>query len=554
ERELRQQSATEVRTQVDGVTAGASAAAGSGTGANVAAPSPRSAGAEEADYVMCHPRLPRMAQWIVVYGLVVAPLLWLMSLGFLGAEKGSSPYAGFVRSIQNLVTLLGEGMVTAMWVRGAWKLRSLRVSGARTLVSAIWGHLCLGGLAVGLEVWLVNLRTVVEDPSAGEIGLGLAGLLALVFEIAALVWLNRNRHRLAMIGAEVRPSTEEVADELAATAPTTGVVRHATWSAVLTAASVVFGLAVIGGGALLGAAAYTNRGLQGAGLGPAEVAIALVGLLVVGGGGVVGAVLGWAGLREAKSRRERMAGFGRSLFGAMAWPLLFAQMAAMVGVGWILIRLEAASGTVLVTALAGTLVIGELGVRVVWRWIRSVPRGARAGRLPGTGRMLALGTALAAFVTLFPAYSVAWTGFLRSRIPPMVATVTSPEGSRSEGDLRVSYPPRSIVWWTASVYRDDVQIAEPRYTAHVVNGSLWEAAVHPVRVSGEADEGGHYGGWKLEVVSPTHSASFRAGGEGSPGVRWSRPAPGQEVSVAANETREIEVLAGTDSAGVRWAV
>lgn len=259
-------------------------------------------------------------------------------------------------------------------------------------------------------------------------------------------------------------------------------------------------------------------------------------------------------MREVKTRRERMAGFGRSLFGAMAWPLLVAQMAAMVGVGWVLIRFETGSATVLVAALAGTLVVGELGVRVVWRWIRSVPRGGRAGRLPGTGRALVVGTALAAFVTLFPAYSVAWTGFLRSQIPPMVATVTLPEGSQSEGDLRVSYPPRSIVWWTASVYRDDIQVAEPRYTAHVVNGSLWEASVHPVRVSGEADEGGHYGGWKMEVVSPTHTASFRAGSEPSRGVRWSRPAEGHEVFVAANETRDIEVLAGTDSAGARWAV
>lgn len=89
ERELRQQSAAQVRTEVEGVTetgdSGKGAAAGEGAVKRRpgAVGVPVRQGAADSDFVLCHPRLPRMAQWITVYGLVVMPMLWVAGLSIL---------------------------------------------------------------------------------------------------------------------------------------------------------------------------------------------------------------------------------------------------------------------------------------------------------------------------------------------------------------------------------------------------------------------------------------------------------------------------------------
>ena len=557
ERELRQQSATQVRTEVEGVTQ--SAPARGKVEPTPSAVGDHGPGRAKPDFVLCHPWLPSMAQWITVYALVVMPVLWLLGLSTLEDVKDPSPYAQFLQFVMNLLLVVGELAVVVTLMLGGWKLRALQVSGPRLLRAGIWAHLVMGGVLVMLAIWLETVRRVpaAEDSTPGELLLAVAGLGAMVFEISALVWLRRHAHRLAVIFAEAAPSSADAAAEVAMTAPTVGVARHATLGAILTALSVVFGLAAIGGGALLGVSWYQNWLNQGAGfgLGWVEMALALLGLLVVVGGGVVGAILGWSALREVKGSGGTLGGVGRGMWAGLAWPLILAEMGMLVGLGWMFHRVGGGFWVMFLIARVGALAVAEGMVRSTWRWVRGTPSGQRVGRLSGSGRGLVVGSVLAAVVTLFPAYSVGWTHYLMSQVPEMVAVVRPADGGPGQGDLQVEYPPRSIVRLTATVYRDGVLQAEPRFDAHVLNGSVWESVEAAIRVEKAVDGEGHFwGGWQMKVMTEPHTVAYTASAELSRRVLWQPPASGPELRVAVNMMDEAIVLVGRDPEGPEWQV
>ncbi len=547
ERELRQQSATQVRTEVEGVTQSAPT-----RGKADRAPSAvgnHGSGRAQPDFVLCHPWLPSMAQWITVYALVVMPVLWLLGLTTLEDMKDPSPYAQFLQSIMNVLLVIGELAVVITLGVGGWKLRALQVSGPRLLRAGIWAHLVLGVVLVTLVVWLETVRRVpsAEGIAPGEALLAVAGLAAMVFEISALIWLRRHAHRLAVIFAEEAPSSVDAAAEVAMTAPTVGVARYATLGAILTALSVVLGLAAIGGGALLGVSWYQNRLDHGPGfgLGWVDMVLALVGVPVVGGGGVVGLILGWSSLREVKRSGGTLGGVGRGMWAGLAWPLILAELAVLVGLGWMFHRVGGGFWVMFLITLVGAMAVAEWMVRSTWRWVRGIPAGQRMGRLSGSGRGLVVGSVLAAVVTLFPAYSVGWTNYLRSQVPEMVAVVRPADGGPRNGDWVAVYPPRSIVKLSATVYRDGVLQAEPRFEAHVLNGSVWESVEAPIHLENAVDGDGHYwGGWRLNVVTERHTVAYTSSAEWSRRVLWQPPASGRELRIAVNRMDEAVVLVG----------
>ncbi len=417
ERELRQQSAAQVRTEVEGVTGPVAG------GAAVGSVEPAGAGkgmlqqgtGPEPDFVLCNPRLPRMAQWITVYALLVMPVLWLMNLASFGDLKDPSPYAQFVQAVQNTVGIVGELAVVVMLGAGGWKLRALRVSGPRLIRAGIWTHLFLCGVVVALAMWHEALRKAPSgDIQPGEMLLACAGLAGLAFEISALIWLRRHSHRLARIFAASAPQSEDAMAEVAMTAPTDGVARHATVGAALTAVSVVLGLVALGFGVLV-AELWVRRGgnpWSGSGAGLAEWVPALLYLLLVGGSGVVGSALGWSALLEIRESQKRLGGVGRGLFAGLAWPLMLVEMAILTGLGWLLSREDGGFWWMSLIALAGALALAEVMVRSAWRWVRKIPRDARLGRLPGSGRGLVIGSLMVALVAT--ACLVGWIHHLRS--------------------------------------------------------------------------------------------------------------------------------------------
>ena len=189
ERELRQQTAGEVKTEVD----------------EVRHVSPESGPAQPAsfssvptdDFVLCNPRLPRIAQAITVYGVLVAPLVWLF--GVLMREPLGSQVTPYDVMAHNLVGLV-RFLATAGLFVGSLRLRMLRASGVALIRQSIWLDLgaLLGGIA--LSFWLEKIQHGGIPASirltAGEAALSVVAVFSVGCKGAALVWLYRHRAAL----------------------------------------------------------------------------------------------------------------------------------------------------------------------------------------------------------------------------------------------------------------------------------------------------------------------------------------------------------------------
>ena len=193
ERERRYGSAGEVKTSVEHLT--------------TAQPVPRAAAPvfdPMKDFILCPPQLPRMAQAIIVYALVVAPALWL--LGLFGLEPlPENALVAFVQGAVNVLVVGGEFFFVCLLAIGGWKLRALRRSAGTWLRTVLWLGLALGGLAMAGQLWVEVLASeltpnlVVPHPRLGDGAFLAVGLAALVFHICALVWLRRHRAPLKAI-------------------------------------------------------------------------------------------------------------------------------------------------------------------------------------------------------------------------------------------------------------------------------------------------------------------------------------------------------------------
>ena len=193
EREKRYQSAGDVKTKVEHLT---QAPVEPGAAAPAFDPAQ--------DFILCPPRLPRMAKAIIVYALLVAPALWLVSL-FTFTPLPDHALVAFVEGAVNFLVTTGEFLVLTLLAIGGWKLRALNTAAPTWLKCSIWLHLILAVLAIGGYLWVAILESdLLPDAPGPQVNVGDGVVLAIalasmVFEISALVWLRRHREMLEQI-------------------------------------------------------------------------------------------------------------------------------------------------------------------------------------------------------------------------------------------------------------------------------------------------------------------------------------------------------------------
>lgn len=185
EREKRYQSAGEVKTRVEHLT---QLPATPGAAAANATFDPAQ------DFILCPPQLPRMVRAILVYSILIAPVLWFASLFSIEPPPANAVLA-FAEGVVMLAIGVGDLLVVIALAIGGWMLRALRPSAVGWLRTALWLHLGLLLLGVAGLVWL-ELAIAPNAPAvpldAGDELELMLGVVVLVFEISALVWLHRH--------------------------------------------------------------------------------------------------------------------------------------------------------------------------------------------------------------------------------------------------------------------------------------------------------------------------------------------------------------------------
>ncbi len=190
DRQQRQQSAAQVKTQVENI-------------GSAPVPAPSGPG-------VFNPRLPLMAKLLTAYGLFMVPALWITAFIMVSRAVQETHYqlkmldAG-VQCLSVFTTAVTCGMMFA----GALALRGLSRSGRRLLTLG----LALDLLNLGTAIYVISLRLrltkhlvaqgvdVLSAGHAGGAGLAAAapvmlGLIAAVFEAVGLVWLLTSRSSL----------------------------------------------------------------------------------------------------------------------------------------------------------------------------------------------------------------------------------------------------------------------------------------------------------------------------------------------------------------------
>jgi hypothetical protein len=162
---------------------------------------------DEWDFLLMNPRLPRMAQVLCLYAIVVDPAWWLLSNLLCLAKLPPEPSGSrFTFMLDALAALLSLAMTVLMLIGGV-RLRALRPSGARLICITIWISLGLGVLLF-LTYAIYGLAFAISEPQSPPDSIAkqvldvleiFVGIALGVFEIIALVWLTRNRARLEPI-------------------------------------------------------------------------------------------------------------------------------------------------------------------------------------------------------------------------------------------------------------------------------------------------------------------------------------------------------------------
>jgi tRNA A-37 threonylcarbamoyl transferase component Bud32 len=409
------------------------------------------------DFLLCNPALPRMGQAITVYALIVSPLYWLFGLDRLDEPVPQQFLPALIHTLTYGILTAGDFAAVLLLFIGALKLRRLNRAGADLLRVTLWFHLCL--LALGMAALLVEtflLPEVVETPTPvveslySTIG---AGMIA--FEIAALMWLRRNRSLLEELcnpfGAPPldvnRPPSSKppTATDAVTTTPEKQrppAARGATASAILTAISLPPGFIMILGLWFTTAlpASYdrvaTDTLLQMAtGIGVTVLPASL------------GFLLGLWGLQQIRASGGCLRGRTRALIGALGWPaLILAGFTAFALAKLVEGFLPEGQGFVvkIVFCAAAALAAGTSLVYLSWRWAGAVPRGRRP-----TGSWVVI--SVAAFLLLAPTALVA---LVCASLPPLsalshrlsapalsTAGETAPTTTNGNGQTELQPPP-----------------------------------------------------------------------------------------------------------------
>lgn len=308
EREKRFQTAGEMGTNVEHLTE-------VGAGARPSAPLPPPVVPTE-DFILCHPRLPRMAQFITVFALVVSPALWFVGLMTMDTSSHPNAYAEFVQVMMRIGTFWGELLTTVLIFIGGWKLRALKKSGPRLISVAVWINMVLITLVIASLVLIEKLVPTGEGGdkpmAAGEAVLGALQVGAIIFQIIALVWLRRSRQKLNDIFQSAAKPRSPGHTMVIKPGDVVTTVPKWSWKAVLSAVLVGISLPLP---IVLGVLIYLTRSVMGTG----EIFIAAAAISLPG---LAGTILGWMALSDLRAHQGKMRGLPLAVFSAMTLPLL----------------------------------------------------------------------------------------------------------------------------------------------------------------------------------------------------------------------------------------
>jgi hypothetical protein len=155
-----------------------------------------------------------MANWICFYSVIGVPCLTLLSFIVSAISEATyQPGSNFatIEFLLGLVFLPICLIIIILFVMGGWRLHQLRTSGIMMLKVALWADLVVQAMHVLLSITIMaaaaaspNQEILDSESGAGGAVIGLLcfalGLASLVFEIVALVWLNRHGTKLPTSG------------------------------------------------------------------------------------------------------------------------------------------------------------------------------------------------------------------------------------------------------------------------------------------------------------------------------------------------------------------
>jgi len=212
------------------------------------------------DFILCPPRLPRMAKAIIVYLLVAVP-----RCGWWGSSPSRSiplfrkmnwPRS---RRLRSACSSPGRPDADALAGCGGWKLRALRPSAPVWVKTGLWLHLAWAAVTL-VAIFLVEdlmeklgSSGPLERILPGEALLAALGVAAFVFEISGLVWLSRHAALLASLCRLTAVPQGPHGTRVLPTAPAFSL--KAVWGAVLAGLALLLvggplALAILGGGGL----------------------------------------------------------------------------------------------------------------------------------------------------------------------------------------------------------------------------------------------------------------------------------------------------------------
>ncbi|HEY9172885.1 MAG TPA: serine/threonine-protein kinase [Verrucomicrobiae bacterium] len=541
EREKRYQSAGEVKTSVEHLT-GAQGQPG---------PIRRPLAVED-DFVLCNPRLPRMARAISVYAMILCPVLWLVGVMVSEQPVHTNLYADFVQKMTDGFVHLGEFVAAVIFVIGGIKLRRLRSAGPRLISTAIWIHIVAVTIALLGNIWIDVLnRKGMEDAEAaipfGEAIFVILALASMVFEIWSLVWLHRNASRLNEIFAAAAPATQ------LGKPPKERLARRATLAAVFTIVSLILGMPFLGGAVFMGMVLRLQS--PSVSFGPPEFVLMVSNVVLVVALGLAGFLPGWWTLRDIRSAGGQGGGFKRALLATLAWPTLLTlvavALAVAAGLGGYLPNGRGFIWKMSVTTLLATT-IGVVLVLAAWRWGRAIPRGQKAGKAWLVG-------GVAALLLLPPSLPISlWSGMMTVRSAPGSAPAMAkatlqtypnqPSAAESDrvfnGLLQV--PPRHVLLLNARLWSNGVALPVSNLTAYVV------APRHHThrdmlswRILAVGDPANRGAGWNVAVGGGSNPILYPPA-QGAERPDWKLAEFPGVVQLAPGETRSVRMLRGAD--------
>ncbi len=429
EREKRYQSAGDVKTKVEHLTQ---------TPVEPGAAAPAFDPAQ--DFILCPPRLPRMAKAIIVYALLVAPALLLVSL-FTFTPLPDHALVAFVEGSVNFLVTVGEFLVLTLLAIGGWKLRALNTTAPTWLKCSIWLHLILAVLAIGGYLWVAILESdLLPDAPGPQVNVGDGVVLAIalasmVFEISALVWLRRHREMLNQIlRAATRPQGPR---GTIAITPDAVIPGANSWSKLAIIGAVLVGLSLPLPLLIVGAAI-----LQGGGIGRFELLLILAS---VGLFGMAGTLLGWMGLSQIRASHGARLGLPLAVFAALTWPLLL-LLGVTVGLPSITLLAPGTSNvtppfwqSLVLLVPAGVLTFSIWAIYATTRWAANKPAAKERGILKWVFlAVLVSGVALALWPRLREPQQTRNSASTLAPLPDGVVELVAMTREPSDG-----------VWWKA---------------------------------------------------------------------------------------------------------